>query len=39
MNPLALMLAVLLAFVGWFSTDSGEAGFWLWQHVRLEVTL
>ena len=26
MNPLALLLAVLLAFVGWFSTDSGEAG-------------
>ena len=26
MNPLALVLAVLLAFVGWFSTDSGEAG-------------
>jgi len=26
MNPLAFLLAVLLAFVGWFSTDSGEAG-------------
>ena len=26
MNPLALLLAVLLAFVGWFSTDSDEAG-------------
>jgi chromosome segregation ATPase len=26
MNPFALVLAVLLAFVGWLSTDSGEAG-------------
>jgi len=26
MNPVALLLAVLLALAGWFSTDSGEAG-------------
>lgn len=26
MNPLALLFSILLALVGWFSTDSGEAG-------------
>ena len=26
MNPLAFLLAVLFAFAGWLSTDSGEAG-------------